>query len=98
MTALSGDALLAFLGGDTELAQGFLFMPHAFLGCDWTGHVHVTVAHERGVHHLTLAVRPGRGTPSSCLSSTRRAPLLIHSSSPVSCSQRSQPRPLLIHR
>ena len=53
-----GEELLGYLGGDSELAQGFAFLPHAFLGCDWSGHVHVTVAHERGVHKLTLAVQP----------------------------------------
>ena len=30
----------------------------AFLGCDWNGHVHISVQHERGVHTMTLAVTP----------------------------------------
>ena len=34
---LDDASLRVHLGGDLELAQGFLFMPHAFLGCDWTG-------------------------------------------------------------
>jgi len=34
---LDDTSLRVHLGGDIELAQGFLFMPHAFLGCDWTG-------------------------------------------------------------
>jgi hypothetical protein len=34
---LDDTSLRVHLGGDLELAQGFLFMPHAFLGCDWTG-------------------------------------------------------------
>ena len=34
---LDDASLRVHLGGDIELAQGFLFMPHAFLGCDWTG-------------------------------------------------------------
>ena len=55
---LDAPGLLAHLGGDAELAQGFAFLPHAFLGCDCTGHVHVTVAYDRGVHHVTLEVAP----------------------------------------
>ena len=53
-----GPELLAYLGGDAELAQGFAFIHHAFLGCDWRGSVHVTVHHERGIHTLTLGVSP----------------------------------------
>lgn len=50
--------LLAHLGGDSELAQAFCFLPHAFLGCDWSGTVHVSVVHDNGVHNVTLSVSP----------------------------------------
>ena len=56
--ALDDDALLSVLGGDGALTQGFLFLPMAFLGCDWSGLIHVSVQHDGGTHAMTLVVTP----------------------------------------
>ena len=55
---LEGTALLDALGGDDELFNGFSFMPQAFLGCSWSGRVHVSVGHDGGEYLMTLAVSP----------------------------------------
>jgi putative sterol carrier protein len=55
---LDDDALLSVLGGDGALTQGFLFLPMAFLGCDWSGLIHVSVQHDGGTHAMTLVVTP----------------------------------------
>eukprot|EP00908_Phaeocystis_cordata_P001299 Transcript_11383.p1 GENE.Transcript_11383~~Transcript_11383.p1 ORF type:complete len:692 (+),score=278.41 Transcript_11383:474-2549(+) len=55
---MDDDRLLEVLGGDMELAQGFLFLPQAFLGCDWNGLIHVSVQHDGGTHLVTLVVTP----------------------------------------
>jgi putative sterol carrier protein len=30
----------------------------SLIRCDWTGHVHVSVAYQHGVHQLTISVSP----------------------------------------
>jgi putative sterol carrier protein len=55
---LDDETLLSVLGGDGALTQGFLFLPMAFLGCDWSGMIHVSVQHDGGTHAMTLVVTP----------------------------------------
>ena len=71
---LDDDTLLSVLGGDGALTQGFLFLPMAFLGCDWSGLIHVSVQHDGGTHAMTLVVTP-QG-PTLLHGHTPRVPML----------------------
>ena len=71
---LDDATLLTVLGGDGALTQGFLFLPMAFLGCDWSGLIHVSVQHDGGTHAMTLVVTP-QG-PTLLHGHTPKAPML----------------------
>ena len=56
---LLGDELVHHLNGDTDLAHGLAFLPRAFIGCEWSAHIHVQISHvSRSRLHILTPFAP----------------------------------------